>query len=130
MRLKGKERIGGLIGMRIRRSFSKEFKKEVAEAIVSGQASAAELAREYSISPIMISRWKKDYMDGKFFENLSSNDIKRLELKVRELERLVGELTMENRMLIKARDLFTKEKKEDTSIVTSKTWDRLKGGAD
>ncbi|GAG82427.1 unnamed protein product, partial [marine sediment metagenome] len=34
--------------------------------------------------------------DGKFFENLSSTDIKRLELKIRELERVVGELTMEN----------------------------------
>ena len=85
--------------MRVRRSFSKEFKKEIAEAIVGGQASAAELAREYSISPIMISRWKKDYMDGKFFENLSSNDIKRFELKIRELERVVGQLTMENRLL-------------------------------
>ena len=116
--------------MRKRRSFTSEFKKEIAEAIVGGQASAVELAREYSISPMIISRWKKDYLDGKFFENLNSSDIKRLELKVRELERLVGELTMENRLLKKARDLNTKEKKEDTFIITSKTWGQLRGGAD
>lgn len=51
-------------------------------------------------------------MDGKFFENLSSIDIKRLGLKIRELERLVGELAMENRLLLKARDLSTKGKKK------------------
>ncbi|GAG59870.1 unnamed protein product [marine sediment metagenome] len=79
---------------------------------------------------MVISRWKKDYMDGKFFENLSSTDIKRLELKIRELERVVGELTMENRLLKKARDLNTMEKKEDTSIITSRNWKQPGGGAD
>ncbi|GAG58806.1 unnamed protein product, partial [marine sediment metagenome] len=68
--------------------------------------------------------------EGKFFENANSTDIARLELKVRELERLVGELTMENRMLKKVRDLNSKKKKEDLSIITSRTWDQLKKGAD
>ena len=44
-----------------KRSFSREFKKDIVEAIVSGQASAVELSREYSISPVVISKWKKDY---------------------------------------------------------------------
>lgn len=35
----------------------------------------------------------------------------RLELRIRELERLVGRLTLENEMLKRARDLNTKEKK-------------------
>lgn len=39
-----------------KRSFSREFKKDIVEAIVSGQASAAELSREYSISPVVISK--------------------------------------------------------------------------
>ena len=42
--------------MRSRRSFSKEFKKEIVETVVSGSASAAELSREYHISPILISK--------------------------------------------------------------------------
>ena len=130
MRQKVKVRVGGLIGMRIRRSFPKEFKREVVEAIVSGSATAAEIAREYSISPVMITKWKKDYKTGKFFENVDATDIARLKLKVREMERTIGQLTMENRMLIKARDLATKEKKEDMSILTVKTWKQLQGGAD
>ena len=115
--------------MRSRRSFSKEFKKEIVETVVSGQASAAELSREYHISPIMISRWKKDYKKGKFFENTDSTDIARLELKVRELERLVGELTMENRMLKKVRDLNSKKKKDPLSIITSRTLKQLREDA-
>ena len=116
--------------MRSRRSFNKEFKKEIVETVVSGQASAAEIAREYHISPIMISNWKKDYKAGKFFEKGDASNIARLELKVRELERLVGELTMENRMLKKVRDLNSKKKKEDLSIITSRTLKQLREGAE
>ena len=110
--------------MRIRRSFSDDFKKQVVESIVSGSATQAEIAREYKISPVIINRWKKDYKSGKFFENVSSNDMAKLELRVRKLERLLGKLTLENEMLKRARDLNTKEKKEDLSIVTSRDWEQ------
>jgi len=106
--------------MRVRRSFSDDFKKQVVESIVSGLSTQAELAREHRISPVMINRWKKDYKAGKFFENVSSHDMAKLELRIRELERLVGRLTLENEMLKKIRDLNTKEKKESSSIVTSR----------
>ena len=51
----------------------------------------------------MITKWKKDYKTGKFFENGDATDIARLKLKIREMERTIGQLTMENRILIKAR---------------------------
>ena len=53
----------------------------------------------------------------------------KLELKIRDLERLVGKLSLENEMLKKIRDLNTKEKKESSSIITSKDWEQSKGGA-
>jgi len=115
--------------MRERRSFSNDFKKQVVESIVSGSATQAELAREYRISPVLINKWKKDYKTGKFFENVNSRDLAKLELRIRELERLLGRLTLENEMLKKIRDLDTKEKKDDSSIVTSRDWDRSQGGA-
>ena len=61
------------------------------------------------VSPLLISRWKKEYKSGKFFEN--NMDITKFELKLHELERVVGELTMENRMLKQVIDLVGKEKK-------------------
>ena len=115
--------------VRQRKSYSSDFKKQVVESILSGSSSQAELAREHKISPVMINRWKKDYKAGKFFENVTSTDMAKLELKIRDLERLVGKLTLENEILKKIRDLDTKEKKDNLSIVTSKDWDQLKGGA-
>lgn len=116
--------------MRVRRSFSNDFKKQVVESIVSGTSTQAEMAREYRISPVLISKWKKDYRTGKFFENVSSHDMAKLELRIRELERLLGKITLENEMLKKIRDLNTKEKKDELSIVTSRDWEQSKGGAD
>ena len=37
--------------MRVRRSFSDDFKKQIVESIVSGSTTQAEIAREYKISP-------------------------------------------------------------------------------
>ncbi len=115
--------------VRERRSYSNDFKKQVVESILSGSATQAELAREHRISPVMINRWKKDYKAGKFFENVTSTDMAKLELRIRDLERLLGKLTLENEILKKIRDLDTKEKKELSSIVTSRDWDQSKGGA-
>ncbi|MBC8387460.1 MAG: transposase [Actinobacteria bacterium] len=114
---------------RVRRSFSNDFKKQLVESIVSGTASQATLAREYNISPILINKWKKDYKTGKFFENVDSQDMAKFKLRVSELERLLGRITLENEMLKKIRDLDNMKKKDNSSIVTSKDWDRLKGGA-
>jgi len=115
--------------MRVRRNFSNDFKKQIVESIVSGSTTQAEVAREYKISPVLITKWKKDYKAGKFFENVDSHDMAKLELRVRELERLLGKVTLENEMLKRARDLNTKEKKEDLSIVTSRDWEQSQGGA-
>jgi len=114
---------------RSRRKFSSDFKRQVVESIVSGSATQAELARENGISPVLINRWKKEYKTGRFFENVNSSDMARLELKIRDLERLVGRLTLENEMLKKFRDLDTKEKKESLSPVTSRDWEQRKRGA-
>lgn len=72
---------------------------------------------------------KRNYKKGKFFENVTSQDMAKLELRIRDLERLVGRLTLENEILKKIRNFGTKGKKEFLSIVTSKDWDWSKRGA-
>jgi len=92
--------------MRIRRTFTREFKGQSAEAIISGQVSPLDLSRKYGISPAIISRWKKEYLEGRFFEN-NDPDYASLEIRVKELERLVGKLTMENNTLKVIRPCFS-----------------------
>ena len=94
--------------MRIRRTFTREFKRQSAEAI--------------------ISRWKKEYLEGKFFEN-NDPDYVRLEIRVKELERLVGKLTMENNTLKEIIKLVEPQKKGAQQIFTSKDWEMLRRGA-
>ena len=115
--------------VRQRRSFDNDFKKQIVDSVVSGSATQAELAREHRISPVVINRWKAEYRKGKFIENVTSQDMAKLELRIRDLERLVGRLTLENEILKKIRDLDTREKKDSSSIVTSRDWDQSKGGA-
>jgi len=59
----------------------------------------------------MISRWKKNYKAGNFFENVTSQDMARRVPRIRDLERLVRRLTLENERLKKIKDLDTKGKK-------------------
>jgi putative transposase len=110
--------------MRVRRTFDEKFKRQVVESVLSSSISQVELARKYEFSPLLISRWKKEYKQGKFFEN--NMDITRFELKLHELEGVVGELTMENRMLRQVIELIEKEKKEESLIVNSRGYKMLK----
>ena len=108
--------------MRVRRTFTKDFKREIVEAVASGQVRQLEMSRKYGISPVLISRWKREYGQGKFFEN-NDPDTTRLEIKLRELERLIGELTVENRTLKKIIELVEPQKKSKQQIFTSKDWE-------
>jgi transposase-like protein len=108
--------------VRIRRTFTNDFKREIAEAIISGQVAQLEISRKYGISIVTISRWKKEYQAGKFFDN-SNPDTTRFEIRLRELERLVGELTVENRTLRKIIELVEPQKKGRQQIFTSKDWE-------
>jgi transposase-like protein len=115
--------------MRARRTFDDEFKARIVETIAAGVASQAELSRQYGISPVMIGRWKREYGSGKFFENANSTDIAGIKIRMAELERLVGELLLENKMLKKARELDTIQKKDDSLIITSSNAKLFRNGA-
>ena len=111
--------------MRARRSFNQEFKREITEAIVSGKISQLEVSRKYNISPVVVSRWKKEYYSGKFFEN-TNPDYARISIRIKELERMVGRLTMENDALKEMVKLVEPQKKAMPQIFTSQDWEALK----
>ena len=56
-------------------------------------------------------------------------DLTRFELMLDELERAVGALTLENRMLRQLINMVEKEKKEESLIVTSRNYKMLKKDA-
>ena len=83
--------------MRNQRSFSFEFKRQVAEELLSGQSRPAQLCRRYNITPSVLYHWKRQYSRGKF--NNEPTEEAALKDRIDRLERLVGKLTLENEFL-------------------------------
>ena len=78
------------------RSFSSEFKPQLAREFLEGHAGMHELARRYSLSRNLIRLWVRKYEAGEFTDELAEAvRIAEYEHKIAELERKVGQLTME-----------------------------------
>ena len=109
-----------------RRKHSKELKMEIVEAALSG-TSPLVLGKEYDIAPNMISRWKKQYLEGKFHgTSKSDTELRKLKINVCELEQMVGKLTMENYILKKEKEFIARAKKENSSIITGANLDQYR----
>ena len=86
--------------MAARRRFSKAFKqRQVVEEFLAGSITQARLARLYDLSPHLIIQWRNNYAAGKLMEQHQHTAQDEL---IKELERMVGRLTMENELLKKA----------------------------
>jgi hypothetical protein len=60
-----------------RRQYTQEQKEEIIQALLSGQ-SALQLGREHQISPGLINRWKRQYLDGRLKQNNNNQEINKL----------------------------------------------------
>ena len=116
--------------MKHRRRFSIELKRQVVEELLSGVSTPAQLMRRHELSSGLLYHWKEQYARGRF-DNEPSKEAA-LEDRVRQLEQLVGRLTLENEFLKKAvqRGLLTLPKKSDSSLLNTITSSKArKGGA-
>lgn len=48
---------------RTRRKYDSSFKAKVAIEAIKERETLSELAAKYELSPVMISRWKKEFID-------------------------------------------------------------------
>jgi len=109
-----------------RRNHSKELKMEIVEAVLSGESPLV-LGKEYDIAPNMISRWKRQYLEGKFHGTGHGDaELRKLKIKLCELEQMVGKLTMEAYLLKKEKEFIARAKKESSSIVTGTNLDQYR----
>lgn len=84
-----------------RRKFTREFKLQVLREVEAGK-SIAQAARHHQLHPTLIGRWQKQhkkYAEQAFSGNGNSYTD---DARVAELERKIGQLTMENDLLKKA----------------------------
>jgi len=99
-----------------KRKHSQEFKEEIVQRALSGERVLA-LGKEHNLSPGLINRWKRQYLDGELSGN-NNQEVKKLETRVAKLEQMIGKLTMENYILKKEKEYILQRKKEGSSIIT------------
>jgi transposase len=96
-----------------RRQFTKEFKLRALREIETGK-SAAQAAREPQVHPTMIYKWQKQQeKHGESAFPGNGHTTATAEAKIAELERLIGQMTVENAFL--KRVLTTLEVRKATS---------------
>jgi transposase-like protein len=98
----------------IKRKFDREFKLKTCEEIETGIKTQAQVVREYSIAPNLVSRWIKEYRQnpmGCFFGK-SKYQVDTQKIKIKELEAALGRATYENQILKEANVFLKKVSQE------------------
>jgi transposase-like protein len=94
--------------MRMRRTHSREFKLQVVRQIATGEKRPAQICREYDLADSVLHRWRREY-DSRGEAAFSPRNLSgtaALDQRIADLERLCGQLALENRVLKKALSNF------------------------
>ena len=89
-----------------RKQFSKEFKDQTVQLVLSGEKTQAQLAREIGININTIQNWKKVYLaeqDPQQLEKLSYEE------ENKKLKKQLREAQLENEILKKAVGYFSRD---------------------
>ena len=87
------------------RQFSPQFRVQIVQQILSGQKSRAQVWRQYDLAPRVVGRWKSAYLQkGEQAWSRQPPTVEQLSESehVQALQRLCGQLSMENALLKKA----------------------------
>ena len=85
-----------------RRKFSPAYKARLVLELISGERSAAEIARKEHLKDTLLYEWRAQLIQHAPLVFSPPHADEELAQKVAELERLIGQLTVENELLKKA----------------------------
>ena len=109
-------RVEVITGVARRRRFSTEQKLAVVAETMQPGMSISYVARRHGLSPSLVFRWRRLMAEGgqqavqADDAVVPASDLRRLEERVRELERLLGRKTLEVEILKEALDLSRAKK--------------------
>lgn len=90
--------------VRIRKKHSPEFKLKAVIAVLKSEKTAAQLAGEFGVHPILLSEWKRHFLENgaQVFETMKKSSKVNEEAREKaELFEQIGRLKMENEWLKK-----------------------------
>ena len=85
-----------------RRKFTVEFKAQVAIEAIKEHQTLAELSKRFEVSPVVISRWKKEFLENKSNAFGSHPKVEEPAIDVEKLYAQIGQLKVENDFLKKS----------------------------
>ena len=100
-----------ITGVARRRRFPTDLKLAIVAETMQPGMSISYVARQHGLSPSLVFRWRRLMSQGgkeavrADDEVVAASEVRRLEERVRELERLLGRKTMEVELLKEALDL-------------------------
>lgn len=97
------------IKRRTLRRFTSEEKIKTVLMGLRGEAKVSELCRHLGIAESLYYKWSKDFLEagknrlqGDILRGANTSEVKRLRAENEELKKLVGEQTLDNRVLKKS----------------------------
>jgi transposase len=90
------------------RKYSPELRAEVVKAVLDGDRTYAQVARDFDLVPETVRTWVKDAKEERLGKTPEARDAA-ARARVAELERRVRELEKENSFLKKCAAFFAKE---------------------
>lgn len=110
------QRVEVITSVQRRRRWSAAEKVRLVEEAMQPGSSVSAVARQHGIAPSQLFSWKRRMLEGGLQAVAADEDVvgtsqvRDLERRVRELERLLGRKTMENEILKEALDLARPKK--------------------
>jgi transposase len=89
------------------RNYSNEFKAKVVLEVISGQRSVSEASRAHKVHSSVVNRWRNEFLKQAHQAFGSKGTGDESATKIAELERMIGQLTMELAVAKKASALWS-----------------------
>ena len=102
-----------------RRKFSAEFKLRAVRQVEAG-ASTAAVARRHEIHPTLLTKWQQQLRRDPERAFQATKNGADEEARIGELERMIGQLTMENALLKKALVRLEEQRPASVALTTSR----------
>ncbi len=95
------------------RQFTGQFKFDVVMQLLKGEKTISELCREHQLKDSLVYRWRDELLarGPQVYESATGNGATADQVRIAELERVLGRLTLELEMAKKASSLLNSRSK-------------------
>ena len=94
-----------------RQRYTQEFKRKIAQEIIMGIASAAEISKREGITATTLYKWRDQFTTDDY--NTDEQEVAELRKRIRDLEETVSDLALENHILKKTEKILKQLKRKE-----------------